>query len=214
MKSVILSIVIIFSCVSCTIIERAMGVATHESIEIETKISNVEIKPFTVPYGLTELPDTVGKSRPKTTKNSIKFEITTDTELYNYYKNQDKYIQVRCNVNSKAPNKVYSSGYGPFYNNIDISDTYTVNQFLEHSNFIPNHNNKYKYEIYGFFDLKANNLNRNQNTYKQDLRNSEFNDIYCYIIGVNTFSINFQRSNNLAISYDKFHELLKSKEQQ
>jgi hypothetical protein len=117
--------------------------------------------------------------------------ISSQTDLFEYFRERDTQLQVRCSVNGNANGREYNGfAIGP----------------------IPDGDGAlHRYSIYSFIDLKADEARyengKPASTF--NLKADRFQALSCRLVGVQKAPVPFPRSNDLVVSSGTFQELLR-----
>jgi hypothetical protein len=152
--------------------------------------------------------------RPRSFGSSADYEaivvrFSSPTDLYDYFREAGKAIQVRCWVDgSSAGDSFGGFGVGPFEHGIDISRLRRRN--ADEAVLAPRSDGRHGYTAYVFINLTADSREYKNGSPAMhlDLRTDSWSRIGCHVIGVEMVPLPFPRSNDLVISNERFHELL------
>jgi hypothetical protein len=176
------------------------GCASYVSEEIKVDYGKIELVQVSKKYLFEHLKDEKTKA--------LKINLTSNINLYNYFKKEGRVIQPRCDIYIGDEKSEYDTlVYGPYYKDINI--TYFSNKDLE--KVVSEENKKtYLYTIYALSDLVALKRSEIGESNEVSLTSIKFSKIQCYILGVTMLGY-FPRTNYLTINYDDFNKIINQK---
>jgi len=141
----------------------------------------------------TLFPESPKRSGSPDRREALELIISSRTELLGYFAEQNRQIQVRCSVEGNSNGRSYTG-------------------FATHAALkTPGSSKPYKYAIYAFIDLKAEDAHyvNGRPATVLDLRTEGFVSLNCYFLGVTKAPVMFPRSNEVVISGSTFRTLLR-----
>jgi hypothetical protein len=147
------------------------------------------------------LGEQVNVNRPS--RQAIRLNISSGTNLLKYFKDWDRQLQVRCSVVGSANGRAYSGfAVGPFPDTIKDAELATLQRPAE-----PKHH----YTIYAFIDLVAEDdeYNSGKLATTLNLKSDRFEALACHLLGVTKAPVLFPRSNDVVLQEEQVHALIR-----
>ncbi len=142
----------------------------------------------------------------------IQFNITSKKELHHFFNViERKPIQVFCQAEgAKRTNNLKNIGFGPYYNEVNISKTFgpLSNATIK----TLGNNSPFKYSVFAFVNLEAGytQLHYGVQETSLNLEIEQFDRLSCIIIGATYPPMPAPKSNEFGIDRDHFMKMLGS----
>lgn len=135
-------------------------------------------------------PQYSGSSKPRA---ALELVVSSQAELLRYFAEWNRQIQVRCSVEGNQNGRSYVG--------------FATHAVLK----TPGPSKQYRYTIYAFTDLKADDsrYEGGRPASTLDLRTESFEALKCHFLGVAKAPVLFPRSNDVVVSRDAFQTLLR-----
>jgi hypothetical protein len=148
----------------------------------------------------TLFPDSSRDPAAPARREVLRLVISSKTELLSYFKERDRQVQVRCAVDGNRSGKSYSGfALGPVpERRLHLNSTNAALQ------------PPYRYTIYAFIDLKAEDVQYKggKPAGSLDLKKEAFGTLKCHLLGVTKAPVLLPRSNDIIVSATTFQSLL------
>jgi hypothetical protein len=150
----------------------------------------------------TLFPNFVATAGSGLKRQVLQLNISSEVDLLDYLKSRGLQTQFRCAVIGNANQKSYG-GYG-------IGPAPEERESVSES---PRQNH---YVVYTFIDLQADAVEykNGKPESRLDLKSDRFESLSCHVIGVDKAPARFPRSNDIAVSFSTFQELLQERHRQ
>lgn len=140
-------------------------------------------------------------------RDVVQFTISSQADLYPYFKEWDRTIQVRCSVEGNTNGKTYSGfAKGPFNEGTDISRP-------EHPRWYASRpsptTGRFVYTVNAFIDLTAMDIEYKggKPATTLNLRTEKFDRLACHVLGVTKAPVLFPRTNDFVLGAAEFRKL-------
>lgn len=133
--------------------------------------------------------------------NVVRFDLSSETNLARYFDDWDRMLQPRCAVKGAEDGRHYRGfTVGPLQEGVDISMRGPHRK--EALAFTADATGKYRYTLYAFLDLKADDQQYVDGKPRGtlDLSSQRFRSLQCFVIGVTMAPVIFPKTNTVSVS--------------
>jgi hypothetical protein len=125
-------------------------------------------------------------------RQALQLNISSQTDVFQYFVKWQRHLQVRCVVEGNVNGRNYRSVSRQPMQIIDPTSK------------------DYRYRIYAFIDLKADDTEyeRGRPATTLDLKAESFESLKCHLLGVTKAPVLFPRSNEVVVTSSTFRRLL------
>ena len=128
----------------------------------------------------------------------VELRISSEVDLLKYFEDRDRLVTTRCSVDGNRNGHSYSAWPTSLVPIVEPGNASGAAR-------------RHRYRVYAFIDLEASDeqYERGKPASTLNLRTETFDALRCHVIGVQKAPVLFPRSNDVVVSFDTFHELMR-----